>query len=59
MALTVLSIPLGVVLFVILVVAVAAWWVAAVAGLYGQAVPASVASSRARGDDACITVTAV
>jgi predicted ArsR family transcriptional regulator len=29
------------------------------AGLYGQAVPASVASSRARGDDACITVTAV
>jgi predicted ArsR family transcriptional regulator len=29
------------------------------AGLYGQPVPASVASSRARGDDACITVTSV
>jgi hypothetical protein len=33
MALTMLSIPLGVVLFVILVVAVAAWWVAAISGL--------------------------
>lgn len=29
------------------------------AGLYGQVAPASVASSRARGDDACITVTSV
>jgi predicted ArsR family transcriptional regulator len=29
------------------------------AGLYGRAVPASVASSRAQGDEACVTVTAV
>jgi predicted ArsR family transcriptional regulator len=29
------------------------------AGLYGQPVPASLASSRARGDEACVTVTAI
>jgi predicted ArsR family transcriptional regulator len=29
------------------------------ASLYGEAVPASLESSRARGDDACITVTAI
>ncbi len=51
MALTLLSIPLGVVLFVILVVAVAAWWVAAISGfgliLVASLVDLAIQSSRA------------